>query len=151
MKLNLRAAASGQLAIVAGLIIAVGATAAVWLQSARAADASKHRVFELRTYTTAEGRLDALHKRFRDQTNKFFAKHGMEIIGFWTPADGAAAKNTLVYMLAFPSREAAEKSWKDFQADPGWKAAKEESEKDGKIVEKVVSVFLNPTDFSPLK
>ncbi len=76
---------------------------------------------------------------------------GMTIIGFWTPADPDKADNTLVYLLAFPSREAAEKSWKAFRDDPDWKAAREESEKDGKLVEKVEFVFLNPTDYSPIK
>jgi hypothetical protein len=56
-----------------------------------------------------------------------------------------------VYILAYPSKEAREKSWKAFVDDPDWKAAKEASEKDGKLVDKVDQVFLNPTDYSPLK
>jgi hypothetical protein len=118
---------------------------------ARAADAPKERLFEMRTYHTHEGRLDALNARFRDHTNKLFVKHGMELIGYWTPTDGDKAKNTLVYILAYPGREAREKSWKAFNADPEWKAAREASEKDGKIVSKVESVFLKPTDYSPIK
>ena len=113
--------------------------------------ASAGRIFELRTYTTAEGRLDALHKRFREHTNDLFKKHGMELIAFWTPTDGPTAKNTLIYVLAYPSREAATKAWKDFQDDPDWKKAKDESEKDGKIVIHVDSVFMTATDFSPMK
>ena len=73
------------------------------------------------------------------------------MIGFWSPADAGEAEKTLVYILAYPSREAREKSWKAFQDDPDWQAAKAASEKDGKLVEKVDSVFLNPTDYSPLK
>src|SRR5690349_18605963 len=107
------------------------------------------RVFELRTYHTAPGKMQALNDRFRNHTNKYFARHGMTIVGFWTPADPQKADNTLVYLLAFPSREAAEKSWKAFRADPDWKAAFKESEKNGKLVEKIESVFLNPTDYSP--
>ena len=57
----------------------------------------------------------------------------------------------LVYVLAYPSKEARDKSWKDFQDDPDWKAAKEASEKDGKLVEKVEQLFLNPTDYSAIK
>jgi hypothetical protein len=109
------------------------------------------RVFELRTYHAAPGKMEALHARFRDHTCKLFKKHDMTIIGFWTPADAKEAEKTLVYLLAFPSREAADQSWKAFMADPQWKAAKEASEKDGKLVEKVERVFLNPTDYSPLK
>ena len=113
--------------------------------------ANADRVFELRTYYAAPGKLNALHARFRDHTNKIFQKHGMTIIGFWTPADPQTADNTLIYLLAFPSKEAADKSWKEFREDPDWIKAKTESEKNGKIVEKVESVFLNPTDYSALK
>jgi hypothetical protein len=119
--------------------------------SSRAAEPPKERVFEMRTYTTNEGKLDALHARFRDHTNKLFVKHGMELIGYWTPMDGEKSKNTLVYILAYPSREAREASWKAFNADSEWKAVREASEKDGKIVSKVESVFLKPTDYSPMK
>jgi hypothetical protein len=109
------------------------------------------RVFELRTYHAAPGKMDALNARFRDHTNALFKKHGMEIIGFWQPADPQKAQQELIYILAFPSKEAAEKSWKAFRDDPEWKKVREESEKDGKLVEKVDSVFLNPTDYSPIK
>jgi hypothetical protein len=116
------------------------------------AASSGSRVFELRTYHTHEGRLDALNKRFRDHTCRLFQKHGMELIGFWTPQDEKDGKDTtLVYLLAFPSRDAAKKSWAAFQADPDWVKAREESEKDGKIVSKVTSVFLDPTDYSAMK
>ena len=121
------------------------------VNSSRAADEKAERVFELRTYTAAEGKLDALLARFRDHTNKLFTKHGMEMIGYWTPTDGSKAKNTLIYILAFPSREAADKAWKEFGADPEWKAAAAESEKNGKLVTKVERVFMKPTDFSAMK
>ena len=118
----------------------------------RAADEKKDRVFEMRTYHAAEGKLDALNARFRDHTNKLFVKHGMELIGYWTPIDEKqGASNTLVYILAYPSREAREKSWKAFSADPEWKAAAKESEKNGRLVTKVESVMLKPTDYSPIK
>ena len=109
------------------------------------------RVFELRTYYTHPGKMKALHARFRDHTNKLFEKHGLTIIGFWTPTDPKEAEEKLVYLLAFPSREAADQNWQAFQADPEWKKAKAESEKDGPLVKKVERVFLNPTDYSPLK
>jgi hypothetical protein len=109
------------------------------------------RVFELRTYHAAPGKMEALHARFRGTTCKLFEKHGMTIIGFWSPTDAKEAEKTLVYLLAFPSQEAADKNWKAFQEDPDWKAAKEASEKNGKLVDKVDRVFLNPTDYSPMK
>jgi hypothetical protein len=114
--------------------------------------ASEQRVFELRTYYTHPGRLDALHKRFSEHTNRIFKKHGMEIVGFWVPQDEKDGKGgKLVYLLAFPSREAAQKSWEAFRNDPEWLKARDESEKDGKIVAKVESVFLDPTGYSPIK
>jgi hypothetical protein len=124
---------------------------------ATAADAPKsgsagQRVFELRTYYTHPGRLDALNKRFRDHTCRIFQKHGFELVGFWTPQEEKAGKaDKLVYILAFPSREAANTSWQKFRDDPEWQKARAESEKDGPIVMKVESVFLEPTDYSPVK
>ena len=109
------------------------------------------RVFEMRTYYAAPGKMEALHKRFRDHTNKLFQKHGMTLIGFWSPTDPKEAEQKMVYILAYPSREAADKAWKAFRDDPDWKAAREASEKDGKLVEKVESVFLKATDYSPIK
>jgi hypothetical protein len=114
--------------------------------------AKDSRFFELRTYHAAPGKLEALHARFRDHTNKIFVKHGMEIVGFWVPMNKEGRyENTLVYILAYPSREAHDKSWKDFAADPEWQAAKADSEKDGTLVVKVDSVFMTATDYSPIK
>lgn len=109
------------------------------------------RVFEMRTYYAPPGKMEALHTRFRDHTNKLFKKHGMTIIGFWSPIDKEQAEKKLIYILAYPSKEAADKSWQAFRDDPDWKAAKAASEKDGTLVEKLDSVFLSPTDYSPIK
>jgi hypothetical protein len=106
------------------------------------------RVFELRTYHCHPGRLEALNKRFRDHTVRIFKKHGMESIAYWIPAD---QPDTLIYVLAFPSREAATQSWAAFRADPEWTAARTASEADGPIVQKVDSVFMSPTDYSAIK
>ncbi len=112
---------------------------------------AENRVFEMRTYTTVDGRLDALLTRFRDHTTKLFEKHGMTNIGYWVPQDAPLSKNTLVYVLAYPSREAAKKSWDGFRTDPVWQKAQKESEVSGKIVDHVVSVFMDPADFSKIK
>lgn len=120
--------------------------------SADAKDAeTPGRVFEIRTYTAEEGKLDALNARFRDHTTKLFEKHGITSIGYWIPADEPRAKNTLIYIVAHASREAAKQNWEEFGKDPEWQKAKAESEADGKLVTKVESVFVNPTDYSPLK
>jgi hypothetical protein len=116
-----------------------------------AAQASTGHVYELRTYTAADGKLSNVNARFRDHTVAIFNKHNMKSIGYWTPLEGATADTTLIYILEHPSREAARKNWADFNADPEWQKAKAESEVNGRIVTKAESVFLNPTDYSPLK
>jgi hypothetical protein len=115
-----------------------------------AADGTQ-RVFEIRTYTTAEGKLDALNKRFREHTMKLFERHGMINIGYWMPQDAPLAGHTLIYVLAHKSREAAKKSWEEFNNDPEWQKVKSASEANGPVVTKVESIFVNPTDYSPLK
>ena len=109
------------------------------------------RVFEVRTYTCYEGKLPDLLARFRDHTMQIFDKHGMTSIGYWVPQDAPASKNTLIYILAHPSREAAKKNWDAFREDPEWQKVQKESEANGKLVSKVDSVFTEATDFSPLK
>jgi len=112
---------------------------------------SESRVFELRTYTSPPGQLRALHKRFREHTMTLFERHGMTNVGYWTPQDSARRENTLVYLLAYPSRQAARDAWAAFSADSEWQRVRAASEANGRIVEKVESVFLDPTDFSPMK
>lgn len=114
--------------------------------------ATAQRVFELRTYYLNEGKLDDLHKRFRDHTCRLLKKHGAELIGFWTPTDEKDGKGSkLIYLVAFPSREAAKKSWETFGKDPEWQKVREESHRNGVLVKKVDSVFLEPTDYSAMK
>jgi hypothetical protein len=113
--------------------------------------APKPKVYELRTYYTLPGRLDALKARFRDHTTKLFEKHGMKNVVYLQPTDAPQAENVLVYLLAHDSKEAAKKSWDAFRADPEWVKARTASEASGKIVDKVESSFLNPVDFSPLQ
>jgi hypothetical protein len=113
--------------------------------------AKSEKVFELRIYHANEGKLDDLNARFRDHTTKLFAKHGIENIGYWVPTDGEAAKNTLYYIVAHPSREAAKENWKAFINDPDWKAAAKKSEENGKLVGKLESVYMKPVDYSPIK
>jgi NIPSNAP len=113
---------------------------------------SGHRVFELRTYYTNEGKLTDLHKRFRDHTCRLLKQHGAELIGFWTPLDEKDGKaNKLVYLVAFPSREAGKKTWEEFGKDPEWRKVYEESHKNGALVNKVDSVYMEPTDYSEMK
>ena len=109
------------------------------------------KVYEMRTYTATEGKLDAVNARFRDHTIKLFEKHGMKNIGYWTPMEGPTAGTTLVYIIEHASREAARGNWAAFSADPEWQKAKAASEVNGRIVAKAESVFLTATDYSPIK
>ena len=110
------------------------------------------RVFEMRTYYAAPGKFEAMHARFRDHTNRLFKKHGMTLVGYWVPTSKEqGSENTLIYLLSFPNREAANKSWAAFIADPEWKTARDASEVNGKLVDRIVSVYMNPTDYSPIK
>ena len=117
--------------------------------SRNAQDAGK--VFEMRTYTAPDGKLPNLQARFRDHTIRIFNKHGMKSVGYWVPQDAPTKDNTLIYIISHDSREQAKKNWADFQADPEWKKVSAESQVDGRIVSGVVSVFMDATDYSPIK
>ncbi|MEZ5286378.1 MAG: NIPSNAP family protein, partial [Vicinamibacterales bacterium] len=109
------------------------------------------KVYELRTYTAPDGKLADLHARFRDHTLRIFQKHGMTSVVYLAPLDAPLKDNTLVYLLAHESRDAAKASWDAFRNDPEWKTVSSESQKNGPIVSKVDSVFLQATDYSPMK
>ena len=113
--------------------------------------AASTRVYELRTYTTLDGRLPALETRFREHTMQIFEKHGMKNVGYWIPQDEPKHSNTLVYIISHESRTAAKANWAAFVADPEWKEVAKASEADGKIVQKVESVYLDAASYSPIK
>jgi hypothetical protein len=103
------------------------------------------RVFEMRTYTTAEGRLDALNARFRDHTMGLFEKYGIQNVAYFVPMD---KPDTLVYIIAHPSREAAKVNFSAFAKDPEWAGIAERSGV-GRV--QIESVFMRATEYSPLK
>ena len=110
------------------------------------------RLLELRTYYAMPGKLEDIHKRFREHTLQIFAKHGMTVVGFWGPVykkDGS--EDRLVYMLSFKDRAERDAKWKEFGADPEWQKVSKESEANGKIVQKAEYVFLYDTDYAPAK
>ena len=118
---------------------------------AHAQGAAPARVFELRTYTAPEGKLGDLHARFRNHTLRIFQKHGMQNVMYFAPTDDPLAKNTLIYVIAHKDRAAAKASWEAFRTDPEWQKVAADSQVNGRIVEKVESVFMTATDYSPLK
>ena len=118
-------------------------TAASWPK------ASSTTVYEFRVYHTYEGKLDDLLKRFREHTMALFEKHGIKNVAYWLPMDDPLKGRTLFYIIAHPSREAADANWKAFRDDPEWISVRDKSEANGKLVEKVDSTFLTLTEFSP--
>jgi hypothetical protein len=129
----------------AGLaLLAAGKSGAL---AANPSPVKESRCFELRTYYAAPGKLDELSARFRDHTLKLFARHGLTSVGYWMPAENP--ENKLIYLLAFPSREAAKKSWSEFSSDPEWKEVVKKTQANGKLTTKVESIYLAATDFSP--
>jgi hypothetical protein len=111
---------------------------------------SSGHVYELRTYQAPAGKLDALEARFRDHTEAIFKRHDMKAIGYWVPQDNK--DNLLIYILEHKSKEEATKNWAAFQADEDWKKVRTESEANGPLTTKPpVSVYMSPTDFSPMK
>ena len=148
--------AASKRSLFAGVAIVFGAgfllgNAVDGIQDAQAQSAD--RVFELRTYTAPEGKLPNLQARFRDHTLRLFESHGMTNIGYWTPQDEPNSANTLTYIIAHPSREAAAANWGAFRSDPEWQEVSRASQVDGRIIVSggVVSTFLDPLDFSPIK
>jgi hypothetical protein len=135
--------------MIPGVMIASWAMLSAPSLAAEAAPGGK--IYDMRIYKANPGKLDALNARFRDHTCPIFQRLGMEIIGFWTPSEGDEAKDTLIYIVAFPSVEAQTKAWKAFWADPEWKKVKADSEKDGVLVKEIKAKTLKATDYSPMR
>ncbi|MBD5780223.1 NIPSNAP family protein [Pelagicoccus sp. NFK12] len=104
------------------------------------------RLFELRVYHPHEGKLEALHERFREHTLALFEKHGMQHVGYWVTDEDAAK---LVYIVAFEDEAERDLAWANFVEDPEWKAAYAESIVDGRLVQKIDSTLMRTTDYSP--
>lgn len=129
-------------------LVALSIVALLSYVSPAQANETDKRVYEMRIYYAAEGKLDALHARFRDHTVKLFEKHGITNVGYWVPLENP--ERMLLYFLAYPSLEAREQSWKAFGTDENWIKARKASEADGKLVAKVETKFYQATDYSPL-
>ena len=114
--------------------------------------ADSNGVFELRIYHAVPGKMPALEARFRDMTSKLLAKHGLKVVGYWVAENATASdkslNNTFVFMLAHPSREEAKTNWDGMRADPGFQEMVK-SEQADKLVERIDSTYMHPTDFSP--
>jgi hypothetical protein len=131
-----------------GMFAAGFLTRAVMPDAAVAHAQAAMKVYELRTYVAPDDKFAALNARFRDHTIRIFNKHKMTSVGYFIPQDETKSKNTLIYLLQHPSREAAEANWKAFGSDPEWQKVAADSGV-GRIM--VTREFLNPTDYSPMK
>jgi hypothetical protein len=110
------------------------------------------QVFELRTYSQLPGRNPAILARFKDHTMKLFKQHGMKNIAYFTTIEkDPAVQSKLVYLISHSSEEVAKSNWSGFGNDPKWKKVAADSEKDGKIIEKIESVYMKPTSFSTIR
>jgi hypothetical protein len=136
--------------VIAVVSFAMGSIITARLAHISQLKADSNRVFELRVYHAVPGKLPALESRFRDTTSKLLAKHDLQVVGYWVPEGAPAWDNTFVDILAYPSREEANKNWKAFVADPEFQEVIK-SEKANKLVEKEDSTYMHPTDFSPMK
>ena len=132
---------------VASISLIAGLSAGIFFTTS----AQDQKVFELRTYQATPGNLDNLHARFRDHTIKIFRKHGMEIVGFWSPTSEEERDDILVYLLAHDSQEAADASWQAFGSDPEWQKVAEESNRNGQILGGVERKYMVSTDYSPMR
>ena len=106
-------------------------------------------IYELRIYPAAPGKLAPLVARFRDHTCDLFEKHGLKNVGYWRHSIGGR-NDELWYMLAFEDMAQRDEAWRSFASDPEWQRVREESERDGPLLDHIENRILAPTDFSPL-
>jgi hypothetical protein len=138
------------LALAAGIAVLAGC--ATTTPSAPATPpAPEIGLYELRIYTAAPGKMDALNARFRNHTVDLFKKHGMVPVGFWRTVDtqGAVTGDRLYYVMGYKDRAARDASWKAFAEDPQWRAVFAESQKDGSLTTRIENQFLAPAEYSP--
>ena len=129
------------------LSLIIGAAAGIFFTSS----AQSEKVFELRTYKATPGNLDNLHARFRNHTTRIFRKHGMEIVGYWSPTSEEEREDTLVYMLEHADLETATASWQAFIADPEWAEVAAASNANGQILGGIEAKYMVATDYSPMQ
>ena len=106
-------------------------------------------LYEFRYYTVNPGKMQALKDRFGNITTKFFEKHGIKSVGYFTNAVGGRS-DEFVYILAYKDMAHCEQAWGAFQADAEWLSARAATEVDGALVHHVENRFMQPTDYSPL-
>lgn len=114
--------------------------------------AKDSRVFEFRTYYATPGKLEEIHKRFREATLKYYRKSGADVLYCWGPTDKEqGSEERLMCLLAYKNREARETARKKFESDPEWRELIKKYNAGGPTTAKSESVLLMATDYSPAK
>jgi hypothetical protein len=99
-------------------------------------------IYEIRIYEAADGRADAMRRRFRDHAaTRFFPRHGIELLGVFAAPD---EDGRLTYMTRFTDEDARKKAWAAFGADPDWLAVKAASETEGRLLKNQTVSVLSP-------
>lgn len=119
--------------------------------SQESATQTEPRAYEMRIYTANEGKLDELEDRFRNYTTALFEEHGIENVGYWIPDDPERSHNTLIYIISYENRDVAQERWDAFYYSTEWQEIAERTNANGNLVQSVESVFMTPTDYSPLQ
>lgn len=117
------------------------------LGAAVPATAAEPRVYELRTYTAAAGKLDALNARMKDHAVPFLKKHNVSLHGAFVPVDNK--DNLIVLVVSHESAAARKANWAGLVADDAWKKIVAESESGGKLTTDMKALVLTATDYSP--
>jgi hypothetical protein len=142
---------SNRNSVTVGLLAVTFAAGVLVGQSSLVKAAGNNRVLEIRTYTTHEGRLPALVERMGHGEGRVFERLGMKPMGYFVAAEAPKSENTFIYILSHESREKAKENWAKFRDDAEWKEIRQKSEAAGPIVSKAETIFVDPTEFSPLK
>ena len=111
------------------------------------APSQEGRCFELRTYTSPEGNLENLNRRFRKYSRIVFSRYQMDPMGFWIPLDNP--DNHFVYILAYEDCADRDPAWEQFQADSLWQQVVKITEHERDLVTNVDHRMMRATDFSP--
>lgn len=128
-----------------------GIVGSAWAIAERQRAAS--RVYELRVYKTMPGKREALANRFRDHTAAMFERAGMTNVGYWNAASGDDADDTFIYMLAYPSREARDETWRELGTFEDFQEIiiAVERDEERKLVDSIDARILEPTSYSALR
>lgn len=109
-----------------------------------------HVIYELRIYYAMPGRLPDLHRRFENVVLPMWKERDIRPVGFWTVVVGPNSQ-ALYYLLQWNGMAERESRFNAFRSDPEWIRRREETERNGPLVEHNESMFLQPTPYSNMK